>query len=418
MVGSGCLLHFCEREADFCRWGKLDMQVEVSVCIKIKMNIRIQLNSKTDEINVFKNMPSTDDKKRYALKVEQLTVPAMSDGLILNQPLFSVERRLVQDEIWSTVPTNVNAQHIPHVSIGLPAGDWTFTPQNVKTISQLLHQMNHFFRKKVLQAVTSATVWIDDATVNNHPIVLDQNQANDWFGILNTAEGLEGGQTALQAIYRSDGKIAIKFSPAAQQMFVLRMTDEGKRILGWSQRHIAIDDDNDFKEEYVPDTQVASADPAVAYTLNVATTAQANTESIVCVLDNSIFNQGHYRHELVIMTTLPLRNYLECDNRTALYKNQLASYRYPSEPIRTEYQGTLFKVLKEERRNRYLFEQGNRTHNEFLLTSTQLQNFHLRLVSRNYKWDETLAKFVITDIPYSLPDESLWTIQLLVNELA
>ena len=66
--------------------------------------------------------------------------------------------------------------------------------------------------------------------------------------------------------------------------------------------------DNDFKEAYVPDTQVPSAAPAVAYTLNVATTAQANTESIVCVLDNSIFNQGHYRHELVIMTTLPLSN--------------------------------------------------------------------------------------------------------------
>ena len=126
-------------------------------------------------------MPSTDDKKRYALKVERLTVPAMSDGLILNQPLFTVERRLVQDEIWSTVPTNVNAPHIPHVSIALPAGDWTFTPQNVKTISQLLHQMNKFFRKKLLQAVTSATVWIDNATVNNHPLVLDQNPANDWF---------------------------------------------------------------------------------------------------------------------------------------------------------------------------------------------------------------------------------------------
>ena len=58
------------------------------------MTTRIQLNSKTYKVDVYKSMPSLEDNKRYALKVERLTVPAMSGGLILNQPLFTVERRI------------------------------------------------------------------------------------------------------------------------------------------------------------------------------------------------------------------------------------------------------------------------------------------------------------------------------------
>ena len=82
-----------------------------------------------------------------------------------------------------------------------------------------------------------------------------------------------------------------------------------------------------------------------------------------------------------------------------------------------EYNSTYFRTLKEERRNLYLFEHGNRTHNKFLLTATELQNFHIRLVSRNYTWNTVLEEFEITENPYSLPDESLWTLSLMINEI-
>ena len=43
---------------------------------------RVQLNSKTYQVDVYKAMPSLDISKRYSIKVERLTVPAQSGGLI------------------------------------------------------------------------------------------------------------------------------------------------------------------------------------------------------------------------------------------------------------------------------------------------------------------------------------------------
>ena len=99
------------------------------------------------------------------------------------------------------------------------------------------------------------------------------------------------------------------------------------------------------------------------------------------------------------------------------YKQQLASYRYPNESIQTEYDGTLFKVLKESRNNVYVFEHANRTHNEFLLTGTGLQNFHIRLMARNYEWSAERDIFVMDEKPYPLTVDSFWTITLKVTPL-
>ena len=43
----------------------------------------------------------------------------------------------------------------------------------------------------------------------------------------------------------------------------------------------------------------------------------ASSESVVCVTENSIFNHGHYRHEIAVLTTLPLQQYVECDQGSA-----------------------------------------------------------------------------------------------------
>ena len=58
--------------------------------------VRLQLNSRDSNIDVYKTLPSIELNKRYVVRVEQLTIPAMSDGLILNQELFTIERRCIQ----------------------------------------------------------------------------------------------------------------------------------------------------------------------------------------------------------------------------------------------------------------------------------------------------------------------------------
>jgi len=357
---------------------------------------RIQLNSRDSNIDVYKTLPSAELNKRYVIRVEQLTIPAMSDGLIFNQELFTVERRCVLTTIH-TVGYVVQ----PTVQLQVPA---TFIPQNVKTVSQLAYQMNAFFRQLFLRLLTAAQAFADGADYFDITEEFARQEDEDWYRL--PAAIYEGAGAAIEGIYRSDGKIGFKFSVSGQKLFVLRMTDEGKRIFGWQHRYIAIDANGRFTP-YVNDAGLV-----------MSTLPDPNlTEAIVGVMANSIFNHGHYRHEIVVLTTLPLQQYVECDQNSAQFKSQLASYRYPNESIQTEYRGTLFKILKESRSNVYVFEHANRTHNEFLLTGTDLQNFHVRLVVRNYKWNETKQQFIIDEKPYPLPPDSLWTITFKVRPL-
>jgi len=355
---------------------------------------RLQLNSRDSSIDVYKSLPSAELNKRYVIRVEQLTIPAMSGGLILNQELFSIERRCVQDVVHSIAGV---VQPTSQLQV-----EASFVPQNVKTVSQLVYQMNAFFRQLCLKLITAPQVFADG--VDYFDITNEfAHQATDWYAILETAKE---ASAAIQAIYRSDGKIGFKFSESGQKLFVVRMTDEGKRIFGWQHRYIAIDSNREFTP-YLSNVGVV-----------ITTLPDPNlTESILCVTANSIFNHGHYRHEIAITTTLPLQQYVECDQNTSIYKRQLASYRYPNDSIQTEYAGTLFKVLKESRYNVYVFEHANRTHNEFLLTGTELQNFHIRLMARNYEWSEQQELFVMDEKPYPLPVDSLWTITLKVTPL-
>ena len=378
------------------------------------MITRVQLNSKTYNVDVYKHMPSIEDNKRYSIKVERLTVPAQSGGLILNQPLFTVERRLTQDTEYLCVENN-GPDYADERDLHLES---TFTPQNVRTTTELIYQMNSFFRKLLLNLVSSEDDFLAADGVFAVPdIYAPMNlEFTDWFDMQGTEVGLPI-ERSLEAVYRCDGRIGIKFSAEAIQMFVLHLTAEGKRILGWNNDFMAVDVNNSFNSEYLvenPDEQLHFCDVAQ---FNIATTIPANPVAIIATFDNSVFNHGHYRHELVLRTSLPMRNYLECDQKSATYKNQLASYRYPSDPIIQEYDGTMYKLLKNVRRNRYLFEQSTRTHNEFLLVGSKLQNFHLQLMQRNYEWSADLDKFIITEEPYPLPKESLWTIQLAVKPL-
>ena len=375
---------------------------------------RLQLNSRDSSIDVYKSLPSAELNKRYAIRVEQLTIPAMSDGLILNQELFSVERRLIYGADHSIDGDMVQVTELPLFGVfGQEAS--VFIPKNVKTVSQLVYQMNAYFRQMLLKLVTSDEDFEDGPTYYDVPNDFDPLVANDWYTVQDSVLGKRISST-VEAIYRSDGRIGFKFTPDGQKLFVLRLTDEGQRIFGWKHRYIAIDENKKFTEYF--NIEIRN-DGMGDYEMGLVSSnlPAGVTESAVCVTENPVFNHGHYRHEIAVLSTLPLQQYVECDQNNAHFKRQLASYRFPNESIKTEYRGTLYKVLKESRKNIYIFEHANKTHNEFLLTGTDLQNFHIRLMARNYEWSTKKNLFVIDEKPYPLPSDSLWTISLKVTPL-
>ena len=378
---------------------------------------RLQLNSRDSKIDVYKSLPSAELNKRYAIRVEQLTIPAMSDGLILNQELFSVERRCKRDTEHSINGILRDVAGLPQFTV-LGQDQDIFIPQNVKTVSQLVYQMNAFFRRLMVKLVTTTEIFEDGVNHFNIPEDFEYFHNADWYTVQETNRG-QRVSTSIEAIYRSDGRVGFKFTPDGQLLFVLRLSDEGQRIFGWKHRYIALDENSKFTEyvrfeirndyEGGPDFILGTVVPDLP--------AGDLTDSAVCVTENSVFNHGHYRHEIAVLSTLPLQQYVECDQDSAQFKRQLSSYRFPNEAIKTEYRGTLYKVLKESRKNIYIFEHANKTHNEFLLTGTDLQNFHIRLMARNYEWSKEKDLFVIAEKAYPLPSDSLWTISLKVTPL-
>ena len=362
--------------------------------------IRLQLNSRDASIDVYKKLPTLDLAKTYSITIENLVVPEMSDGLILNQELFRLEHRLLDTSphtyVVAAFPFEAG-ESVADIELPVPA---IFTPQNVKNASELVYQMNAFFRRMLLKQVTSGNL-AGGAPKYALPDLYNAQDNEDWYDVLYAGDGPAISQS-IEAIYRCDGRIGFKFSPAAQTTYVIKLSAEGKRIFGWID-YIAVDHLNSFEENYLYEHN------GIQF-VNIA--APNLTEDIVCVVNNSVFNHGHYRHELALVSTLPLQNYVECDQDKASFKRQLASYRYPQEPIRLQYNGTLFKVLKNRSSNIYIFEQGRKTHNVFYLTGTELQNFHIKLLSRNYKWDTEKEVFEINEKNYPLIEDSLWTVNL------
>ena len=392
------------------------------------MTTRIQLNSKTYRVDVYKNTPSSQLKQRYALKVERFTLPPMSQGLILNQPLFSVERRLLVDQLHHSVVAGFE-EDSDALDTGLPI-EMEFTPHQVHNCAELIYQMNQFFETTILKAIVSPQGFTE-SNQEYGPLAdefknEDENKYDgDWYEMRNVEReddekggDIQSPSDALKAVYRSDGKIGIKFNSLGKSMFVLKLTAEGQRILGWDREFVVVDPTLTFSTNYLTEQAQTPADILAEEVRTNVTCGLNNTDdTVICVFQNSIFNHGSYRHEIVLRTSLPLRGYIECDQRKAFLKNQLASYRYPRESQRTAYDGPEFRTLKNTRTTRYLFEQGTRTHNEFLLTGTELQNFHVKLMQRNYEWDVANDAFEIKETPYLLPPEALWTLQLAITPL-
>jgi hypothetical protein len=339
--------------------------------------------------------PTLEPNKNYTLTIEKLTVPAM-DSIILNDILFTVERRLV-----TGVALGANT------ALPLAAEFTTFTPQSVRTVSQLVYQMNTMLREMCQRL---ATVVIAQTVPALHQFVIPAtftHQGGDWFtGLVNPigAPGIvDAIKTALQVVFRPDGKLGFRFSVDGLKMFVVRLTDEGQRVFGRTQRYIALDAQGLFITDYEAAAVIPNL-PTAAMNLPAVL-----TESYIFVCDNSMFSHISYRNELVLQASLPLDNRVEIDTDRSYYRRQLASYNFPSHQTKMEYTAVRHRELVETTQTQYEFEESLSTHNKFKVSGTDLQNFHLYLVNRHYEYDG--SRYQVKETPYALHQDTFYTVQ-------
>ena len=354
---------------------------------------RVQVNSRTSNTNVLLTYPTLDANKMYTLTIEKLTVPAF-DSLLLNKKLFTVERR---------VRNGVSLTGVHHV-LPVPIEFTTFTPQSVRTVSQLIFQMNLFFREMCMRLATEVFPYNNAQHQFVTPAAFTQQNV-DWYSGLANPDPIK---TALQAVFRPDGKLGFRFSVDGLKLFVLKLTDEGKRIFGRTQRYVALDSQGLFDEKYFTDHPVLGLRV-------VEDLPAALTQSYIFFCANSMFSHVNYRHELVLQTSLPLDTHVECDTDHSFYRRQLACYKFPDPETSMGYTGVSQRELVETTQTQYAFESSLRTHNTFKISGTELQNFNLYLISRTYEYDG--AQYKQTEKPYALDEDTFYTIQFALRPL-
>ena len=359
---------------------------------------RIQINARSSETDVLLKLPTVDANKEYLLTVEKTIVPAL-DSLILNVPLLSIERRVVLG-----TPLQAAAGH---EILPLPAEHLQFTPQNVRTVSQFVYQLNLFFREFLLRI---NTVVLPATPAHQYGIPLQfLPHVGDWYNGLHVLPigGIVRTELIqnIQAVVQPDGRIGFKFSPNALSLFVLKLTEEGQRIFAHTDNYIAMDNNGQF--------ELSAYAPAGVVLFDLPNPMVA--EPRLFFTTNSLFSHVNYRHELVFETSLPVNNTVECDGETSHVKHQLVSYKFPSSRLKLKYRDILYRNLEEESQTMYSFDQSIRTHNSFLLKGSELQNFHIRLISRNYVWDG--SKYNQTNPLFPLHNDTFYTIQLAIRPL-
>ena len=358
---------------------------------------RVQVNSKTARTDVYLKFPQVEPNKTYTLSIEKLLVPAL-ESMNINTELFRIERRISETD-------NIPDNSLPQIE----TEHTIFTPRNLRTLTDLVYDMNRFFREFLRRIVTkdlSDTNAINQITQYVVPASFQQ-QNTDWY-----TGNLANIEQHLQAIFRSDGRIGIKMSPDAMSLFVLRFSETGQRIFNTNE-YLAVDVGGTFDTTPFVETNLVVLPHQREVLFNLPDPMV--TESLIKFMDNSVFSHISYRRELVLQTTLPLNNTVECDQNASFYKRQLASYTFPDTNFKVSYDGGLFRTMRDTRQTLYSFEDTILTHNSFRLKGTDLQNFSIFLVDRSYTWDETYNKYIQKELPFELYHDTFYTVQFAVK---
>ena len=326
-------------------------------------------------------MPVLQPSKQYRIFVEKLVTPPL-DSLVLNGELFTVERRLVSDEDFIQYAPN---QHL----LGTPSA---FTAKNVRTAGELIEQANSFLRECLLRSAAAQYLERDDE-VYPPPAVLINAVGHKWSEFDEDDSFLI--QDLLRMTLMPNGVPGFRFSAVGVNMLAVRLTDLGRTLFGFTSEFIAVAaNGNHGSYSYemvgvaVPDYEVSESDPP------------ANPTATIVMSDDphSMFSHIRYRTEIVVLTDLPLNNKVAIDDQSSNIRNELASYLVPSGDTAIKYYSDSLRELVETSHTNHMFETSTRTHNQFKISATDLQNFSVRLYTRRKiqkdgVWGEKLEPF-------------------------
>ena len=212
---------------------------------------------------------------------------------------------------------------------------------------------------------------------------------------------------------RSDGRIGFKFGVDFQKLFVLKFSEEGQRIFNvkTNKGYLAIDPAGNWKGQYF--TDIAGGFTRYNYDLPAAAALQDEI-----YYTDTVFPFVDHRSEMVVQCSLPLSQTGEGTEQEGKYKRQLVSYRFPEyrTKMSTGVNGSvLHRAISEVREHTFEFETNLATHNKFILTGTDLQNFNILLVHRVHTYKD--GKFVVSETPYEMPDQSTFVLRFAVRQV-
>ena len=374
------------------------------------MTTRIQLDSFTSDIRVYKNMPSTKPNNQYRVAVESLVVPRVCDNLSFDgQDLFTVYRRIERG-----TPDEEKLDEYEYSNSPLTADvnvNATFVPVNCESVGQVLWQCNTFFEELMLKLISKGMTNRDWNAYNITGISISDDftpQPNaDWHTTVRESNEGHRAQHSIQVRFREDGRIGFRFTEDAMQLFVIRLTDLGQRVFSWPNRFIAWHPSTgSFREPYAEEG--ANGDviqqPVVPDVLDGTTV----------FMDGSLYDTVEIRHELVLATDVPVPPIVQFTQDVEKLSNQIASYRYSITPETMSYNfGEKLMGLKSTSSNILILEDTTPSSNSFYLSHTDMQNFHVNLVSRDYKYVN--GEYVMTEEKYKLPDNSYWYMTLAIT---
>ena len=367
---------------------------------------RIQINSRESHSHVYKRFPSIDIAKKYLMTVESLTTPTLYRK-ILDKPLFTLYRRGVDGFNIYDVDGDIKA------ALEIEA-DVTFIPHNVENVHQLLYQMNTFFQEFWSKALTDEIDLGDQANlVSLGPLAVPQTLVDDDESIRSWMDVPRSERNLVQVVVSSirfgiyqNGNIFIQVGPTGQGI-VLRLTNEGRRIFGIENEYIAFDNTGDFYP-YVADAGVQYGD--------VLSGPYNGAESTIKIFEKNAFKHNKSRREIVLETTLPLQPFMFCDERNVELKSELCSYKLPQETTTVTREFDKI-VYKQTNRSKYILDRNIKTHNTFILTGTELQNIHFRLMLRQYIYNTTLKKYDLVMSEFPIDHDEMWTLMLSFKQL-
>ena len=350
---------------------------------------RIQIHGGENDISVYLKFPNADPNKKYKLGVEKFIIPAIH-SLTLDKALFTVERRL-----------RIGVGHTA-IRYTLPVKEqyYTFTPKHIHTTCDFLDQLNTFIRE-LLYRLKSADIGYNALIHASDVGAALDHEDTDWNLFDENQKKAMDAQIAFYI--RTDGKLGLRLSINASRVFVFKFTEEGKRIFEFDNDYFVYGAGHILSSVYLDGAE----DVAVDIEANIA-----GLNTLSHIFDVNIYNHLHYRTEIAILMSIPLDNKVQISDTTHQYLHELASYRLPTTHPTYKYDYEDVYFLTEDHVNIYEFESSLSTFNKYKLTSTDLQNFNIKIVTRSFYYED--GKYVQRELPFEFSDKSFFFLQLSV----